>query len=330
MSPGRMNRVRRTLCIGHTRRHRSAAPCCRHRRTGVAWPSSVAVSSQHSLPSTQRHQAEPLPFRQAHAATSTSRQNDRQYDSAQTDPAGESHHAAPWPCGTRRTPDKTPTPSPAIRRCRRVRGPASISSSAKITMCAMPLANCPLYIAPTPGIRPSSAASTGCGLLPSIGGNTPSGGGYVVPNGLNRTPPTGGTVPATGSPAAAPAGAVAASRTSRQGSQNTPEPTVRIVSRVSGRPQSWQNPTRSLFPVSHCVDASLMALGSFPHPGSICAGCCLLHIVNTYAVQNRPSRQHQLAGALRCLVLLCCRPAPGAWLSRLLFLFRSAIAAMSR
>src|SRR5450432_3063775 len=55
-----------------------------------------------------------------------------------------------------------------------------------------------------------------------------------------------------------------ASRTCRQGSQNIPVPTIRAVSFISGLPQSWQNPTRSLlvFVVVSSLMARLTFLGS--------------------------------------------------------------------
>src|ERR1700751_4173318 len=45
-----------------------------------------------------------------------------------------------------------------------------LTSTAKITTCIRPLKNWPLYIAPTPGISPSTAATAGFGV--PAGGTT--------------------------------------------------------------------------------------------------------------------------------------------------------------
>src|ERR1700761_5430414 len=105
------------------------------------------------------------------------------------------------------------------------------SSTAKITRCAPPFAYCPLYIAPTPGISPRKAASHGLGSFPE---GTPVG----PPAGAVAGPPTG-PGPLTGvHPAAVPAAPAPApsSRATRQGSQYTAEPALRIVSFVNALP----------------------------------------------------------------------------------------------
>ena len=113
-------------------------------------------------------------------------------------------------------------------------------NTAKITRCAIPFAYCPLYIAPTPGISPRKAASHGLG---SLAAGTPTG----CPAALATGPaPLTGTHPAAVEPA--PAAPWPSSRATRQGSQYTAEPALRIVALVNPLPHCWQNATRS--PVS--------------------------------------------------------------------------------
>jgi hypothetical protein len=82
----------------------------------------------------------------------------------------------------------------------------------------MALMNCPLYIAPTPGMKPNIAAVPGFG---APGG----GGGY--PAGVNP----GEYAPAPGTPV---------TRAARHGSQNTLPCTARSHCVHNGLPQFWQ------------------------------------------------------------------------------------------
>src|SRR5262249_8516488 len=83
-----------------------------------------------------------------------------------------------------------------------------LASTAKITTCAIAFPYCPLYMAPTPGINPSRAASIGCGVPVKIGVDVPA------------APPR--------------------SLSARHVSQKMEPPTLRTQSLHNGLPQNWQ------------------------------------------------------------------------------------------